>query len=134
MKAIYTFLQSNAFGLCILFGTCPYLPAFFQKNVGDGFAAIYTLLLLAGSAFVFLLCILWLKSDWELEKKAYMVALSFGSALGSLIGFSALLGMHGVNLGTWFYLLWREVPATILIGCMLAAVFAQFMSKKKEPA
>ena len=126
MKAAYNFLQSNAFGLCILFGTCPYLPAFFQKNAGNAFALVYTLLLLAGSVLVFLLCMLWLKNDWELEKKFYMVALTLGSTLGLLIGFSALLGMLGIDLFIWFYFIWRDIPATISICCMLAAVSAQF--------
>ncbi len=131
MKAIYDFLQSTAFGLCVLFGTCPYMPGFLQKNVNGDVAALYTWVLTISSITIFGLCFWWLKAGWIVEKPAYMSALGFGSLLGSLIGVSALFGMYGSNLGIRLYLLWRDIPASILIVLMILAVAAQLLLNKK---
>jgi hypothetical protein len=131
MKSAYNFLQSNAFGLCILFGTCPYMPGFLQKNVSGDVAALYTWILATSSVTIFGLCFWWLKADWVVEKPGYMSALGFGSLLGSLIGVTALFGMYGSNLGLWFYQIWRGLPADTLTALMILAVAKQLLSNKK---
>lgn len=129
MNSIYKLLQRFAFELCILFGTAPYSPSFIQKNFGGAASAIYSWSIFATSLLVFLLCALWMKYELIVVKKpAYMMALTFGSVLGIMIGASALLGLYG--FGTRFYLLWRDVPALVLGIFMLGGVTVQLLMPK----
>ena len=91
-------------------------------------SAMYSWGLTLISAVIFLLCLWWMKADWHLEKPGYMIALSFGSALGMMIGFSALIGLYGYS--TRFYLLWRETPAMVLTAAMLAGCGIEFIRPK----
>jgi apolipoprotein N-acyltransferase len=128
MKPIYHELQHFAFELCILFGISPYMPSFLQKNFDGETAAMYSWGLFLISTTIFLLCLWWMKADWDVEKPGYMIALSFGSALGAMIGFSALIGLYGHS--TRFYLLWRDTPALVLGVAMIGGVAIEFLRPK----
>lgn len=130
-KKIYSELTRFTFELCVLFGISPYIPAVLQNNVGGDASAIYSWALTILGALVLLLAFLWLKSGQIVEKPFYMSALTFGSVLGLMIGSSALFGMYGY--GTYFYLLWRDLPAAILLGLMFVSyAFGQLLHHKMK--
>lgn len=130
MKNLYYQLQCFTVELCILLGLSPYMPSFLQKNFNGEMFATYSWGLTLISAAIFLLCLWWMKADWSLEKPGYMAALSFGSVLGIMIGFSALIGLYGYS--TRFYLLWREIPAMVLTAGMLAGIGLEFIRPKNH--
>lgn len=131
MKPVYKFLQSYAFWLCAFFGTSPFMPTFLQRKVSLGSAEVYCWTLSIASLIIFGLCCWWMKSDWQLDRPAYMTALSFGSLLGSMVGIPALFGMFGSRFWGTIYTLWVGLPSQILIGLMLVAFLAQVPLDRK---
>lgn len=125
MKRVYDFLQNYAFAICVFLGTSPKIPLFLYANGLDGIALTYSVTLLLVSLVIFLLCFWWLKEDWVLEKKGYMMALCFGSMLGIMIGSTASLGIMDIEVGAILYDICKELPTWLLIGAMIGAVFYQ---------
>ena len=133
IKTIYVQLQRFTFELCILFGICPYMPAFFQNKFGGDVAVMYTWILAITGILVFIPCFLWAQGKYHtpyVDKPGYMMALTFASLLAILIGVSALLALYGVT-STFFYLLWREVPSTIITAIMIIGVGLEKLRPKK---
>lgn len=130
MKPIYNFLQEFAIFFFFLFGLSPNSPPYFQRIYSSEYAVNYSWVLTITSVIVFALCFWWMKASWVLKKPGYMVALSFGSALGMLIGISALIGIAGGE--PRFYLQFRELPTTILEAGMLLAIAFQLLFIDKD--
>jgi hypothetical protein len=72
---------------------------------------------------------LWLRDPPLLQRPSLMVALTFGSLLGVLIGRSAFLGLHGSLLGNYYYGFFAATPSQMVIAIMFLILAYNIMRR-----
>lgn len=133
LKKFYEGLLNHAYALVVVLCGSVYAPPWVQNNYGNEIAVIFCFAILVTSIIIFAFTFWWVKSSWLSFQPARMAMLCFSSVLGMMISISALTGIYGI-LPTSIYMLWRDLPATILSGLVLVFAFIDlaFFSKRKK--